>query len=274
VAELAPPPTFLVLGFARNATRWLRANLDRHPDVFAPPIDTGFFTDGDRMAALGHRWYREQFSDWRGQTLIGECSPSYLSLANSPGHIADRIRKHLPGARLIAIVGNPCDRFQSALRHHVRWGRLPATPDVERLYLAEVEPELCFKEVSEGMQALSIDAYQNRVGTSLLVLSMDDVRRDPAGVYRAALDHIGADPSFVPDDLGVARFSDRRVVDVADPSLEARRRLYSWYRGDVELLGERMGQDLTGWDPGVSDDGMNSEDLAAALMVYAADGKG
>ena len=270
MAELAPPPSFLVIGFARNATRWLRANLDKHPDVFAPPIDTGFFTDGDRMAALGHKWYREQFSDWTGQGFIGECSPSYLSLANSPGLIAERIRRHLPGSRLIAIVGNPLDRFQSALRHHVRWGRLPTTIDVEEFYRSGIDPELCFEEVGAGMQALSINAYQNRQQLPLLVLSMDDIRRDPAAAYRTALEHIGADPSFVPVDIATPLFSDRRVVEVAEPSIEARRLIYTWYRRDVEMLGESLGWDLSAWDPGVNDGGMTAEELAEQMNSYVA----
>ena len=113
----------MILGLPRNATRWLRSNLDRHPDVFAAPIDTGFVTVGDRMAELGHRWYREQFVDWNGQRFLGECSSTYLATANEPALIADRIRKHLPGVRLVAIVGDPLERFQPAVRHNVRWGR-------------------------------------------------------------------------------------------------------------------------------------------------------
>ena len=43
-----PLPTFLIIGADKSATRWLRVNLNEHPDVFAPPGELGFFNSADR----------------------------------------------------------------------------------------------------------------------------------------------------------------------------------------------------------------------------------
>lgn len=269
MAELAPPPNFVILGLPRNATRWLRSNLDRRPDVFAAPIDAGFFTVGDRMAELGHRWYREQFIDSNGQRFLGECSSTYLAMASEPALIADRIRKHLPGVRLVAIVGDPLECFQSAVRHNVRWGKIQLLFDIERLYVSEVEPELCWDELAIGLQALAVLAYRSRFREQLLVISKDDIVRDPGAVYRTVLGHIGADPSFVPDEIEIPRFSDRKAVEVPVPSLQAKRRLYTWYRRDVEVLAEMLDRDLSAWDPGVEEGAMTPEELLAGILESA-----
>jgi hypothetical protein len=263
----APLPTFLIIGAARNATRWLRFNLDQHPDVHAPPLDTGFFVDEERMNSLGHRWYREQFPDWNGQAHLGEASPVYLDWVHGPGLMAETIRKHLRGVNLIAIVDDPVLRFRSALRHHIRWGRVPADVDVEGFYNLMAERELAIAEVQAGMQGTSLRPYKSLFGDRLKTLFVEDIRRDPASAYREVLEHIGADPSFVPEGLAQPRFSDRSVVDVPMPSTKTHQLLYMWYRVDVEHLEELTGRDCSAWDPGADDDIPSTEELLGAMVV-------
>jgi len=273
LAELAPAPNFLIAGIGGNATRWLRSNLDRHPDICAPPVDTRFFTDEERLAALGHRWYREQFPDWQGQPLIGECSPSYLKWSNGPGAIANRIRKHLKEVRVVAIVGDPLERYLSGIARAIRWGRLPSD-DPGGLYRFEVEPERCFAEVSASIQGLSVHAFRLRLGDQLLVVFRDDIIADPAHAYRSVLEHIGADPAFVPDGIATVRFDDVAAIRLERPSLEEHQALYSWWRVDVDKLAEQEGRDLSVWDPGVNPNAPSPEELMAEMMAAAAANEG
>lgn len=273
MAVLAPPPTFLIIGVARNATRWLRFNLDQHPDIHAPPIDTRFFADEHRMTRLGHRWYREQFPDWAGQQHLGEASPIYLSWANDPGDMSARIRRHLPDVRLVAIVDDPTVRFRSALRHHIRWGRVPSDIDPEAFYSLVAEREVAIQEVRSGMQGTCLRAYQPRFGDDLLILFLDDIRRDPAGAYRRALEHIGADTSFVPEAVGQRRFSNQRALDVPEPSKRAHQLLYMWYRVDVDHLEALTGRDCSSWDPGADADIPSMDQLLEAMAVGLESGR-
>lgn len=269
MAELAPAPTFLIAGIGGNATRWLRSNLDRHPDICAPPVDTRFFTDEERLAALGHRWYREQFSDWQGQPLVGECSPSYMLWSNEPAAIANRIRRHLKGVRVVAIVGDPFERYLSGIARAIRWGRLPSD-DRQRLYRSEVWAERYFAEIAASIQGLAVHAFRQRLGDQLLVVFRDDIIADPAQAYRSVLEHIGADPAFVPDGIATVRFDDAAVVGLERPTLEEHQALYSWWRVDVDQLAEHEGRDLSAWDPGVNPNTPSPEELMAELMAAAA----
>ena len=81
----APLPTFLIIGAERGATRWLRSNLDRHPEVFAPPITPDWFTDVEAMRSRGRRWYQQQFDAWAGEPVLGEASVSYMKRVSRAG---------------------------------------------------------------------------------------------------------------------------------------------------------------------------------------------
>jgi len=245
----APHPTFLIIGAERAATRWLRFNLDQHPDICAPPLHLDYFSDPDRMASLGYRWYRRQFSTFAGEPFVGEASPSYLMWKNSPGDVARRIAKALPDVRLIALVRNPIDRLESALRHHMRWGRIEAGSDLWSAVAAS-SPELGGVDLlGTCMNFSSLYTFAARFGDQLQVLLYDDVIDDPAGTYRSALAHIGASEHYVPPEVDRVRFSDRGRVDMPDLTPEERVQLFLWFRQDIELLAEWLGRDLSSWYP-------------------------
>lgn len=270
MAVLPPFPSFLIIGVRRNATRWLRFNLDAHPEICAPPLALDFFTDADRMAQRGLRWYREQFTEWDGEPLVGELSCSYSAWSSQPAQVALRIQKLLPDVRLIAMVGNPADRFQSNLRDLVRTGVVPPDVDVDAFYRMEVHSEVAVSGVIGGLQGATLGAFADRFGDQLQVVFLDDVQRDPVGTYASVLRHIGADPDFVPDGLAQVRYSDRHVVDLPEPGLDARRFLYAWYRPDMVLLEGITGRDLADWDPGMGPTTPTTETILAALKEQVA----
>ena len=99
-----PLPNFLVIGAQKSATRWLRLNLGRHPEVFTADHEIGFFNDIGRYDGAGPQWYREQFSGWAGEPHVGEATPGYMFWRHHPDRLAARIDETLPGVRLIAIL--------------------------------------------------------------------------------------------------------------------------------------------------------------------------
>jgi len=253
LAVLAPFPNFLIIGVERNATRWLRFNLNEHPEICAPPLRLDFFGDFERMVRLGLRWYREQFHEWDGEPFLGEASPSYLFWFNQPEQVALRIQKLMPDVRLLAIVGNPIDRLQSAIRHHIRWGRLP--PDTRIDNFVELDQGLIneLNLFSGFIQAACLEPYLEIFGDQVGVLLKDDVDRDPAGAYRDALRHIGASDAFVPAHIDRVLYSDRPALELPDVELEHRQNLYSWCAHDVASLAELIDRDLSAWNPGRPD---------------------
>jgi hypothetical protein len=247
-----PLPNFLIIGAQRSATRWLRANLEEHPEIYTSTVSLSFFSNLTRMRRRGLRGYQMQFDAWNGERLIGESSPTYLLLGNQPDQIALRIDAALPDVRLIAIVRNPVDRMYSAMLHHIKRGRLPANANLFKM-VSQGHPDVDELDlIGGGLYHRSLQPYLDIFGDRLLVVVHDDISTDPAGVYAAALDHLGAKPGFEPSRLDKVLFSNRRTVRATGPkpTLEQTRALYMLFRDDVEELEAMIGRYLPSWDPG------------------------
>ena len=252
--RVPPFPSFLIIGGHRCGARWLRANLDKHPDICAPPLNTAFFADPERMSSLGLRWYREQFGGWRGEPILGEAAPAYTDWRNNPSTIARQIRRTLPDVRLIAILRNPLDRLESEVRHLMRWGRLPPEVDLYQM-LSQSDPLMeKYQPARNSIIGPALGSYIERFGDDLHLMFYDDLVADPEAFYRSALDHIGAPPTFVPDDLGDVLFSDVPHVALTPLSDEERRIMFGFYRADTEEIAQWTGHDLSHWDPGLPTD--------------------
>jgi hypothetical protein len=249
-SPVPPLPTFLIIGAQKSATRWLRVNLGQHPDVFTASQEISFFNNQRRVRRWGLEWYQQQFEGWDGEPVVGEATPGYMIWRHEPADVARRIERNLPDVRLIAILRNPIDRAESALRHHVRRHRLPKktrlvkiakkrSPKIQRLGL-----------IDGGMYAASLRPYLKRFGDRLLVMLHDDVATDPRLVYGRSLWHIGAEPSFVPPSLDEVVFSNRAPGAVS-PGLtyEERCELWEYFRDDVAKLQRMIRRDLSIWDP-------------------------
>lgn len=249
MAVLAPFPNFLIIGMQRNATRWLRFNLNEHPEICAPPLHLEFFGDFDYMVRRGLRWYREQFVEWDGEPFLGEASSSYLMWFNQPDQVALRIQKLMPDVRLIAIVGDPVERLHSALRHHIRWGRVPPDITVANFLDLGVERVAELQLFGGFVQAASLELYREVFGDQLQILFREDVAEHPERVYRQALEHIGASPDFVAPHLDRVLYSDAYAVDFPELTDDQRANLYEFCRQDIEKLEELTGRDLSSWNP-------------------------
>jgi hypothetical protein len=257
-----PMPNFLIIGAARAATRWLRFNLNQHPDVYMPPYPLDYFASGvppfdgppfgdaRRQPREGGRWYRLQFTAAEDQPCVGEASAGYLAGINNPGAVAARIDERLPGVRLIAMVRHPVDRLYSAFARAVQTGYLPVGTDLVDLVERE-DPRVQTLDLEGGSRyALLLYPYLKRFGDRLLVLRHDEIPRDPGGVYDDALRHLGLAPGFRPARLDRVLFAGHAEALVPPLDDNLRRILYRRFRADVEELQELLDWDLAQWDPG------------------------
>ncbi len=249
------PPTFVIIGAQKSATRWLRINLGLHPEIFTARSEIHFWNNAHRVEKLGFEWYGEQFEGWKGESIVGEATPGYMFWRHQPELVAQRLKDHHPGVKVIAILRNPVDRAQSALKHQIRRKRIPAKSrllDVVRERGAPESEWFCF--VSGGWYGASLAPYVEHFGDQLLVLFHDDVTADPARPFRAALEHVGADPGFTPPDLSHVVFSNqvgregRKNQLTADDRVE----LWEYFREDVARLEQMLGVDLSHWAPQVA----------------------
>jgi uncharacterized protein (TIGR03086 family) len=244
-----PLPTFLIIGAQKSATRWLRSNLGKHPDIFTPASEPSFFNSRYRQ---GLDYYLAQFDGWAGEPIVGEATPGYMMWRHKPSRVARRIHETLPDVRLIAVLRDPIERANSAMWHHKRRGRLrnrsKLTDVVKRK--KPTDDKMCI--VTGGWYATSLEKYVELFGDQLLVFLHDDISDDPLWVYRTALEHIGASPDFVPDDLQQVVFSNQQPEKTKrDTKISPadRRKLWPYFAEEVERLERMIGRDLSAWDP-------------------------
>lgn len=248
--QLPPLPKFLIIGAQKSATRWLRLNLGRHPSIYTPEIELNFFTS--RSFTRGPLWYRAQFTGWAGERITGEATPGYMIPRLKPVRTARRIDETLPDVRLIAILRNPVDRLYSAYIHHMRRGRIALqeslTDRINRIPPDEDQQQL----IAGSMYAQGLAPYVERFGDRLLVVLNEDSKRDPAGTYRSALEHIGnVDVDFVPAELTEVVFSRQppagSLYENSGLPSEERNSLLPLFSDEIDRLEELIGRDLSSW---------------------------
>jgi hypothetical protein len=252
-ASARPPlPTFLIIGAQKSATRWLRSNLGKHPDVFAADEELAYFNRRS-FARNDADWYRDQFVGWAGEPIVGEATPGYMMWTNDPARTARRINKTLPDVRLVALLRNPVDRAYSAMVHHKKRGRIPADARLLDIVRSQPTESEQFGLVTGGWYGASLQPYRKLFGDRLLVLLHDDVLSDPRSVYTRTLEHIGASTTFVPPELDTVVFSNRdsrSARSTQDLTPRDRVELYEYFRKDISLLERMFALDCSGWRPG------------------------
>lgn len=124
-------PNFLVIGAAKAGTTALYHYFRQHPDIYLSAVkEPRFFAhegrrpdyrgpDGERQnsrTVYMSAAYEALFADAASQTARGEMSTDYLSDVEAPA----RIRRHIPHAKLLAILRDPVDRAHSHFKMMVR----------------------------------------------------------------------------------------------------------------------------------------------------------
>ena len=289
-------PNFLILGAQKAGTTSLFNYLGQHPEVYASPIKEPHFFDheGEKRPYAGPgripgpavqslKEYEGLFAGVRGEKAVGEASPTYLYL---PG-VAERVKRRLPEARLIAILRDPTERAYSAYQHAVRNGREPlrsfaaALADEDRRVREGWHPIYHYR--GRGFYHAQLSRYFDLFGREQVrVCLYDDLRSDPFGMLRGIFRFLGVSDSFTPDTstrynlsgvpknravaglvkrLGGLTPAVKRVVPfetrqrikgrifVKAPPLEpaVRRELVEAYREDVLRLEDLIGRDLSAW---------------------------
>lgn len=178
-----PLPDFVVIGAMKAATSTLHEQLAAQPGIFmSTPKEPNFFSD-DAIYARGLGWYRSLFAEAPAGALKGESSTHYTKLPTHP-LACDRLRRHLPRAKLIYVMRHPLDRLVSHYIHE--WTQAvisePIGPALDR------HPEL----VGYGLYAMQLEPYLRAFGpASVLPVFGDRLRVDPRGELERACRFLG-----------------------------------------------------------------------------------
>lgn len=208
-------PNFLVIGARKAGTTSLYHYLDQHPKVYMSPVkEPNFFAiegkkadyRGPDAATRVNRWsvadpeeYEALFSGAGQSKAVGEASPAYLCNPEAP----ERIKRHVPDARLIAVLRDPAERAYSAYMHQVRDGRetlgfAEALDAEEWRTRANWAPG--WRYTREGFYHEGLSRYFELFGGERIrVYLYEELRADPLGLVRDAYRFLGVEDSFEPD---------------------------------------------------------------------------
>lgn len=210
MTETTVLPNFMIIGAPKAGTTTLFHYLAEHPQVAMGRIkEPNFFSfDADSPPpedrASQRRYersiktideYRELFQHSNGAAAIGESSANYLANEGA----AARIRRLLPDVKLIAILRNPADRAYSAYWMDVRKGYERRSFE-ESIRDWENQGESASRFITEGFYHEQLSRYRQHFDASqILVLLMDDLKRDALDVMRRVHRFLEIDENYVPD---------------------------------------------------------------------------
>ncbi len=175
-------PTFVGIGAHRSGSSWLYQQLKNHPDIFmSERKEINFF---DQNYQFGIEWYEKFFpvvNESSNHQIYGEISPGYLYTDEA----ADRIARHLPDCKLIAILRNPVNRCYSQYRYSIR----------------NNEDQRNFTEFLEQTEAIKISLYGKQIerflksfpSENILFLIFEEVVSNPPTFLRQIGDFLGVD---------------------------------------------------------------------------------
>jgi len=112
-------PNFFIIGAAKAATTSLSSLLESHPQAsIVQGKEPHFFSIDHHYYSLGWNEYLKLFSHCHGEKAIGDASTSYSRIRYHP-FTMERIRMHVPDARIIYMVRHPLKRMESAYVEHL-----------------------------------------------------------------------------------------------------------------------------------------------------------
>lgn len=209
-------PNFLVIGAAKSGTTALYKYLGQHPEIYMSPYkEPHFFAfEGESLDFRGPRdrammrymtvndpdKYRALFNGATTEKAIGEASPMYLYL---PG-TAERIKRHIPDAKLIVVLRNPADRAYSNFLHMVRDDReqqaefSDALDDEERRIAENWYASWHYKRMGFYYEQLK-HYYEIFDRAQIKVYLHEDLNFDTVDTLQDVFRSLGVDDSFVPD---------------------------------------------------------------------------
>lgn len=258
-------PSFLIIGAAKCGTTSLYNYLMQHPQVLSCfTKEVHYF---DYYYHRGVNWYRSHFplqSEAQrcglsngALCMTGESSPYYLAHPLAP----ERIKRDLPGVKLICMLRNPVDRAISSYNNQVRLGieklrDFESALDSEEDRIEGHEERLrsdptyssfehkYFSYFKRGCYAEQLENwYYHFPKDQVLVIQSEPFFTHPSGAYRPVVDFLGLKQWEPPRYMVFNAGGEYREMNA-----ESRRRLLERYQPHNQRLFELIGRRFEGWD--------------------------
>jgi hypothetical protein len=184
-------PNFFLAGCQKSATTWLHVCFHEHPQIYVPQKHMVHFFDIHYVKGLD--WYQQFYADWAGERAIGDTTVSYIRDLLVPRRIAE----YNSEVKFIFSLRNPIERAFSHYWHEKKKRKIAfefeevfANYD---LYQSWIVPGFYYQHLQRFYEYFSEE--------QVLVILVDDVKKDPEGTIRKIFTFLGVEPSFVPSIL-------------------------------------------------------------------------
>jgi Sulfotransferase domain len=218
--EVTGPPAFVGIGAQKAGTTWWFDLIASHPDVAHRDDvhkERHFFdrfasrSFGAEECAQYHGWFPHPAG-----AVTGEWTPDYLHLAWVPPLLAQAA----PRARLLVLLRDPVERFESGLAHH-------------RAQRGALTAQVYADALARGFYGQALGYWRRHFAREqILVLQYERCVQDPLGELQRTFRFLDLSP-FTPDEAA-ARVNPgkaRRTLPT-----DVRRRLCELYTPDVLAL--------------------------------------
>lgn len=229
-------PNFLIIGPPKCASTSLHYYLGQHPEIYMSKVKETFFFVKDYEK--GMNFYEKYFEEAGNAKMVGEATPVYAFLP----FVADRIKEHIPQAKLILCFRNPMDRTFSSWLMQRGMGVEKATfrdavdINIKQLEYVTLEGAKGAETwnssvgnfdigesrlrtyIQAGRYADIIKSYEKRFNPSQIkVIFMEDIKNDFDGTMKSLFSFLGVDDSFVVPSKEVVNFYfDRKANKVSN----------------------------------------------------------
>ena len=192
-------PDFFVIGAQKAGSTYLLQCLGEHPQIFMPPAEVAFFEDS-LYAAERIGEFEKNFQSARPGQVIGVKRPNLL------GHpeCAERLQRHMPNLKIIAILRHPVERAVSGYFHYMKTGMLPiasAEVGLRKILAGEYSHFPRAAEVLEfglyGKHLMHYEKYFPRENFHVMLL--EDMKQHAEDQLSALYEFVGVAADFRPE---------------------------------------------------------------------------
>lgn len=210
-------PDFIGLGTQKGGTTSLHQWLNSHPNVYMPECKEVHYFD------LNHKkpksWYSEYFNRAKKTQQCGEITPFYLFHPE----VAERMHQTIPRARLIILLRDPAERSISQIRHSIKRGFEPLSPEMA---IEEEERRLSTNNVFhlQKHSYISRSTYMNQIDKyealyskeQILVMKSEKLFENPQEAWELILNFLKLPPTPMTLRLPKANTGRGETVQITD----------------------------------------------------------
>lgn len=201
-------PNFLIIGAEKAGTSSLYSYLNQHPQIYMSPIkEPQFFTfEGEKLnysypvVITNLEDYCNLFQKVPKGIVTGEASPSYIYSPKA----SERIRYHIPDAKLIAILRHPAERAYSNFVFSLQRGHEPLKDFAQALQAEETRIDnnwgFRWHYKHKGFYYVQMKRYFDKFDRKQIkVYLFEDLIANPIKILKDIFQFLGVEETFNPD---------------------------------------------------------------------------